>query len=158
MFLQPGSYSDDENLTEESGYVPGRPGAQKSLLAGSTDKDTPEYYDKILLVWWPGVSRSDAKMPYPIVDRIEPKSDWTGYHNWSCFDMRLTGDASSHAVLHNIDPKRKVSFKFISDSIPDVRTVFFIRGKRYIFEKISATFTESGMSQLLKGDFYQIID
>ena len=37
----------------------------------------------------------------------------------------------------------------------DVRSVFHIRGKRYICEKITATFTEkNGMSQLLKGVFY----
>ena len=42
--------------------------------------------------------------------------------------------------------------------IPDVRSVFLIRGKRYICEKITATFTENGMSQLLKGVFYPIAE
>lgn len=61
-------------------------------------------------------------------------------------------------IMHNIEPKMKTTFKFIADNIPDVRSVFLIRGKRYICEKITATFTENGMSQLLKGIFYPVKD
>ena len=61
-------------------------------------------------------------------------------------------------IIHNIEPKMKTTFKFLADNIPDVRSVFLIRGKRYICEKITATFTENGMSQLLKGVFYPIVE
>lgn len=36
--------------------------------------------------------------------------------------------------------------------------LFFVRGKRYVCEKITATFTENGMSQLLKGEFWPLLD
>ncbi|MCH5234781.1 MAG: hypothetical protein J1E16_05755 [Muribaculaceae bacterium] len=156
IFLNVGAFDETSNhyLDIPSSDMTG---TQSSLLAGSKDSNS-EYYDKIYLGWWPGVTRTDAKMPYPIVDSIEVKDDWSRHTTWSCFNMRLTGAGSSHSIIHKIDPKRKVSFKFLADTIPDVRAVFFIRGKRYICEKITATFRESGMSQLLKGDFYQIID
>ncbi|MCI5715458.1 MAG: hypothetical protein MR279_02415 [Bacteroidales bacterium] len=52
----------------------------------------------------------------------------------------------------------KTTFKFLADTIPDVRSLFIIRGKRYVCEKLTATFTENGMSQLLKGVFYPILE
>ena len=61
-------------------------------------------------------------------------------------------------IIHNIEPKMKTTFKFIADNIPDVRSVFLIRGKRYVCEKMTATFTENGMSQLIKGVFYPIVE
>jgi len=53
---------------------------------------------------------------------------------------------------------RKTTFKFLSDTVPDVRALFLIRGKRYLCEKLTATFTENGMSQLIKGIFWPIAD
>ena len=35
--------------------------------------------------------------------------------------------------------------------------LFYINGKQFICEKITATFNEHGMSQLLKGDFYEVV-
>lgn len=36
--------------------------------------------------------------------------------------------------------------------------MFIIRGKRYLCEKMTATFTENGMSQLIKGVFWPITE
>ena len=72
--------------------------------------------------------------------------------------MRLNKDNNYHSALHKIENKTKVVFKFLSESIPDVRAVFLIRGKKYVCEKLTATFTEKGLSQLIKGEFWQIID
>ncbi len=57
-----------------------------------------------------------------------------------------------------VNPLEKMTVSFISTSIPDVRSIFYIRGKRYLCEKITATFTENGMSQLLEGEFYPLLD
>lgn len=76
-----------------------------------------------------------------------------------CFSLRINdGRVRRHKIIHPIEPKKKTTFKFLSDTIPDVRSVFLIRGKRYICEKLTATFTENGMSQLIKGVFYPIKD
>ncbi|MCM1164321.1 MAG: hypothetical protein NC339_08750, partial [Muribaculaceae bacterium] len=61
-------------------------------------------------------------------------------------------------INYHIEPKQKTTFKFLADTIPDVRSLYIIRGKRYICEKLTATFTENGMSQLIKGIFYPVIE
>ena len=63
-----------------------------------------------------------------------------------------------HRIEHSINTSQKFNFSFIADSIPNVRAVFYIGGHRYLCEKITATFTEDGMSQLLKGVFYEITE
>ncbi|MDE6553182.1 MAG: hypothetical protein K2K98_09545, partial [Muribaculaceae bacterium] len=68
------------------------------------------------------------------------------------------GVDSRWTPIYHIDRKRKVTFKFLSDDIPNPRALFFIHGRRYICEKITATFTEDGMSQLLKGEFWPLLD
>ena len=60
------------------------------------------------------------------------------------------------APIYTIDPTVKYDFSFLAKNIPNVRSVFYIKGKKYLCEKITATFTEKGRSQLLKGTFYKI--
>ena len=124
-------------------------GLQQMIEAG--EKESPsDYYDVVNLgIYWgyhkpgwvcPLVSGSFDSALYERSLRINDGADprWTTYHR--------------------IDRTRKVSFKFLSDDIPDPRAVFFIRGRRYVCEKITATFAENGMSQLLKGEFWPLLD
>lgn len=39
-----------------------------------------------------------------------------------------------------------------------VEILFIIRVKRYVCEKLTATFTSQGMSQLVKGSFYPVLE
>ena len=39
-----------------------------------------------------------------------------------------------------------------------VENLFIIRGKRYVCEKLIATFTIQGMSQLIKDSFYLVLE
>lgn len=77
--------------------------------------------------------------------------------------MRLTGSTGSNIAslqdqLPQINARQKFKFSWIGNDIPNPRAIFHIRGKRYLCEKITATFTEDGMSQLLKGEFYPLLD
>ena len=77
--------------------------------------------------------------------------------------MRLTAPESRETRTDNfrIDQSVKFTFKFLlkNDDIPNVRNVFFIHGKKYLAEKITATFSaETGMSQLLKMTCYRLMD
>ena len=75
--------------------------------------------------------------------------------------MRLSGKYAdtTRTATHNIDQSRKYTFQFLADSIPKVRSIFLIHGKKYLAEKITATFSaESGMSQLLKMDAYRMVE
>ena len=129
----------------------------QSLTAGEQTKKA-EYYDRIYVGWWDGALSSDGKLPHPFVEDVEIADDWTNFRNVH-FSLRINNQLlNRRRVVHAINPKVKKTFKFIADTIPNPRAVFFIKGKKYLCEKITATFTEQGMSQLLKGVFYPIAD
>ena len=129
----------------------------QSLTAGEQTKKA-EYYDRIYVGWWDGALSSDGKLPHPFVEDVEIAEDWTNFRNIH-FSLRINNQLlNRRRVVHAINPKVKKTFKFIADTIPNPRAVFFIKGKKYLCEKITATFTEQGMSQLLKGVFYPIAD
>ena len=76
--------------------------------------------------------------------------------------MRLTGSEKPETRTDNykIDQSKKFTFKFLvkDGPVPNVRSVFLIHGKKYMAEKITATFSaETGMSQLLKMVCYRIL-
>ena len=78
----------------------------------------------------------------------------------SC-SMRLTGTwtPSERNTYYRVNQQRKFTFSFLSDTIPDVRSIFYIHGKKYLAEKITATFSaETGMSQLMKMVCYRLKD
>ncbi|MBE6317849.1 MAG: hypothetical protein E7081_02615 [Bacteroidales bacterium] len=123
------------------------------------EKSNPEsFYDSLFVGFWNGVNIQPGRYPIPFIDDVFISSDWTKSYR-SGFSLRLKNIGA--ATLNNnykINHTQKFQFSFISDSIPNVRSVFFINGKKYLCEKITATFTENGMSELKKGVFYRIID
>ena len=130
-----------------------------------------EFFDKIYVGFWQkscngrynytdGDETDFARWPFPVRDSVEIDLDWTVYQNDE-FTLRIgngSDEVNSNQYLSQIDPTRKYTIKFLSNSIPNPRAIYFIQGKKYICEKLTANFTENGMSQLIKGEFYQIID
>ena len=130
-----------------------------------------EFFDKIYVGFWAtyangrynytdGDETDFARWPFPVRDSVEIDLDWTVYQNEE-FTLRIgngTDEVNTHKYFPTIDPTRKYTIKFLADSIPNPRAKFFIHGKQYICEKLTATFTENGMSQLIKGEFYQVAD
>lgn len=137
-----------------------QPFTMQSLSAGEREKKA-EYYNVIYVAWWDGAidTALNGQLPHPYVEDIEVLPDWSNFRNIH-FSMRINSTyTNSRRIVHQIETKQKTTFKFLSDTIPNPRAVFFIRGKRYLCEKITATFTaENGMSQLLKGIFYPVKD
>ena len=158
LFLSFASYDEDSTTGEdESAYPFSQTRSVQTLTAGEKDKKT-EYYDRIYVGFWDGSQNTFQKLPHPDVEDISIMEDWSNF-NYLHFSLRINnGQSRRSKIIHNIEPKMKTTFKFLADTIPDVRAVFYIKGKRYICEKITATFTENGMSQLLKGVFYPITD
>lgn len=157
LFLSFGSYNDttlaeDQDEDENSKFQ--NTNSLSSLVAGEESKAS-EYYDKIYVAFWDGSFFTMGKLPYPRVEDVEIADDWSSY-DIRHFSLRLNGKRATRSFLQKIEPSQKTTFKFLADSIPDVRSIFHIRGKRYICEKLTATFTENGMSQLIKGVFYPI--
>ena len=141
-----GTRPDDDEDAESKIY---QPTAMQRLQNGE-QKEKSEYFDKIYLAFWNGIHHNLGKLPCPNVDNFVVREDWSYYTANGSLKLQSN-------VNFKINPKQKYNFSFISDSIPNVRSVFFINGRKYLCEKITATFTENGMSQLLKGSFYLII-
>ena len=135
-----------------------QPFSFQALSAGEATKKA-EYYNVIYIAWWDGAGvPANGQLPHPYAEDIEIFPDWSNYtpiHS----NLRINNrNINAQRTVHAINPKQKKTFKFLADEIPNPRAVFFIKGKKYICEKITATFTENGMSQLLKGVFYPIVD
>lgn len=64
---------------------------------------------------------------------------------------------SAFAALPDVDTSKLYRYSFLSRRLPDVKHVFIISGKRYLCQRLTAHFTVSGMSELIEGEFYEII-
>lgn len=146
LFLNPSEYAESEELDEDGIRQP----LAYSMFMKGEKKDVPEYYDKIYLAYWNGESANERDFAS------------TNYQLPPCpkVDARFSLSNRMQRYLPgvSINPKEKLSVSWIGDSIPDVRASFLIHGKLYLCEKITATFSETGMSQLLKGTFFPITD
>lgn len=139
-----------------------QPNAGRAISEGEQDK-SDAYFDCIYVGFWDGTMRY-GKLQVPYIDCVA-MTDITDVR-YMYYSLRLNGtgyqdrnsSANNAGYLQNIDGKKKYTFSFISDNIPNPLSVFFIRGQRYVCEKITAKFTEKGMSQLIKGTFYRIMD
>ena len=160
LFLSFSSFDEDIHTTgeDEEQYPFLNTTSLYALAAGEKEKKT-EYYDRIYIGWYDGSNYYQGTgLPYPNVEDIVIADDWSNF-NYAHFSLRLNDSRVKRGqIIHSINPKMRSSFKFLADNIPDVRSVFLIRGKRFICEKVTAIFSENGMSQLLKGVFYPIKD
>lgn len=117
-----------------------------------------EFYDKIYIGWWDGSMDGWGKFPYPFTEDVVISDDWSGYFRPHT-SLRLNSFSRNAArEVLQVDTHQKTTFKFLTDTLPNPRSLFIIRGKRYVCEKITATFTENGMSQMVKGVFWPVID
>lgn len=162
VFLNCGSYGDAEEEDDEE---------KNQCFAYNTVNNTEkekgqEYFDKIYVGFWDGdynVQNLSKKNLYPLpwIDKL--CVDYFGNYNLTDknFSMRLKGTLvnDNWKVKNKIDQTKKFTFSFLVENgnIPDVKSIFYIHGKKYLAEKITATFTENGMSQLVKMVAYRII-
>lgn len=153
-----GSSGSDDTL--DSDYFDG--GGLAYGSAGYTiykgeQESSGEYYSQIFLGFWDGTNFCKGYLPRPILDRVTVNHDFS-YH-LSSYTMRINERVTDSPLdIYNIADKRKYNFSFLADDLPNPRAVFHIHGHRYICEKLTATFTERGMSRLVKGVFYMLED
>jgi hypothetical protein len=156
LFVDCGTLGDDEENAEDRDE--NQTQAVNTLAIGEKEKKE-EYFDKIHVGFWDGTyMKYHPQMPHPYVDRHEVKPDNTYTRNM--YSMRLTGKnmpitRESHFWVNQ---QRKFTFSFLSDTVPDVRSIFLIHGKKYLAEKITATLSDEGVSQLKKMTCYQMFD
>ena len=155
LFIECGTLGDDDENAEDNDENQTQP--VNTLAAGEKEKKE-EFFDKIYVAFWDGTyMKYHPKMPHPYVDRHEIKPDNSYTRN--TYSMRLTGSQrpATRQSYFWVNQQRKYTFSFISDTVPDVRSIFLIHGKKYMAEKITATFSaETGMSQVMKMVCHQV--
>lgn len=133
-------------------------GAASLAISKGETEGTDAYFDRIYMGFWNGTQYHKPYMPHPVVDRVEVTDNFEAI--LTPFSLRLNEGMweEKREVLHRIDGKQKVEFSFLSSVMPNPRALYYIRGGKYICEKITATFNEEGMSQLMKGTFYRVLE
>lgn len=116
------------------------------------ESENSEYFNALPVAFWDGAV-TDGQFPCPAIDWITINDDWT--YTIRPFSLRLTG-YMNYFPKTKINTASKYIFSFLSKEIPNVRSIFLINNQRFVCEKITATFTENGLSELMKGEFYAI--
>ena len=144
-------HTNDNNGWNASGQ---QLGVVNTLLQGEKEGRT-EFYDKLYLGFWDGHLLNQYLFPFPVIDTVTTIGEQGFYEKNMSLRLRDRGKYGQGA-MYNIETSVKYTFSFLADDIPNPRALFYIKGQRYICEKITATFSEIGMSQLLKGVFYKV--
>ena len=156
--------------------VPIQWGALPTVSAGKREKSGAVFDKLFVAFWWGSYMMFSPRHPHPWTDTFDldysyyaptPNSNsgvlsvtWNRINSGKTCSLRINNAAYGQGIerdtFYPVDQKKKYTFSFLADKIPNVRSVFHIDGKRYLCEKLTATFTEDGMSHLLKGQFYKI--
>ena len=145
--------------TDDTNYDDGelaQSNAGREIERGEKEKAV-EYLDKLYIGYWDGVNRNNGLFPKPIIHTLETNNEFQRIDYPYGLSLNRVSSVIDRGIIPMIDGKKKYQFSWIGYSIPDVKAIFNIYGKKYMCEKITAQFTEDGMSQLLKGVFYRII-
>ena len=166
MFLKPGSLANATEPDVDSDaagivYPNNKNGSYQTwadaAIQNGDDADSTEYYDCIYVAFWDGRCYDPDGYVYPMTDKTGISQSWKLFQ--SPYTLRLRNHSGLFInALPKIKVNHKTKFSWLSDTIPSPRAIYHIGGKRYLCEKITATFTEHGMSQLLKGEFYPLLD
>mgnify|MGYP007069891837 CR=1 FL=1 len=160
------SYNSGSSTQDDTDYNSGalaQTNTGRAIAKGEQDRNDA-YFDKLYVGFWSGrVLGTTNRLPHPITDKIEVTDDFSvTYYSYSLrINQAQEKDKDGIPLKYtcNIDNKKKYTFSFLSDTIPDPRALFYIEGSRYVCEKITATFHEgTGKSQLLKGVFYRVME
>ena len=143
------------------------------VLKGGEQKET-EYYDKLWVVLHSGTMNKygyhvntrkfepEGRDQYlaTIVQAYEgepPLYDYT-VHEYDYTLSPADSTIKSYSSLPKVDETQLYRYKFLGTTIPSPTSVFLINGQKFACLRITAHFTPSGMSELLEGEFYRIID
>ena len=153
LFLDCGEYLNSANSMIPWDY------ANQKLSAGESERSV-EYFDKLYMGFWNGSTYNAMYGHYthPVIDHILTYPRQMDFE-LTYFSMRLRSPIMiTNNATHKIASNRKYKFSFLAKDVPNVRSLFIIHGQRYICEKITANFTENGMSELMKGEFWLVED
>lgn len=130
------------------------------LLEEGEDDGSKAYFSNMSVGFYPGASECSrgGNEIYPIVDNLEFDQFWQPWRPENPeYTLSLQDRAGKFAGIPEIDGLVRHEFSFLADTLPDVRSIFLIRGNLYVCEKLTATMSGSGMSRKIKGTFWRIV-
>ncbi len=155
VFVECGTLGDD--VEDAADRDENQTQAVNTLVIGEQQKKE-QFFDKLYVAFWDGSYMSYyPQSPRPYVDMHEFRGD--NVYLRQNYSMRIAGATTppSNETNYRVNQQRRFTFSFLADAIPDVRSIFLIHGKKYLAEKITATFSaETGMSQLMKMVCYRM--
>lgn len=165
MFLFPGSYSEDHQFEGELDIIDRNnddfqaPLEPLQIILNGDQGNVAEYYSNIFVGYWKEKQhfpyRDKLDLPHPLIEGVTITRGLGLIRN--NFSLRLNdGSIGKRYRGIDLDIERKYTFKFLSDTIPSPRAVFFIRGKKYLCESLTCVFTDRGRSNLIKGEFWAV--
>ena len=155
-----------------------QPYSYKFVKNGEKNKKTN--FSNLQVAFWYGMSNlrwgADGDLPHPFIDKYEFITVWSytyinenniDFGQWQVVQNPGNGSLRLNTSLYGmgakmddwikIDTNKKYEISFLADDLPDVKSVFIIRGKRYLCASIKTEITTQGMSRLKKGTFYRLL-
>ena len=152
-------------------------GAFPSVSSGEQQKSGAVFDKLFVAYWWGDYTKCKPRLPHPwtdtfdmtysyvlpqvLTDTSQVQIVWGVIYSGKSLSLRINnrayGQGTQRATFTEVDQKKKYTFSFLAEEIPNVRSLFHIDGKRYLCEKLQVTFTEDGMVSLIKGTFYKIV-
>lgn len=147
----------------------------KYIKNGDQNKKTN--FAHLQVAFWYGMAHrtwgNTGELPRPFLTNKEFVTVWNYYggNNVSLYQRQVVLNPGNGSLRLNtslygmgakmdewikIDTNKKYEISFLSDDLPDVKSVFIIHGKRYLCAEIKTEITTDGMSQLKKGTFYRV--
>lgn len=168
IFLYPVAFAED---SAEFGEIEDSPNVNSKdyvaklepveMIMSGDKGDKAEYFSCIHVAYYKepilDYYAAEVMLPRPFVENVYINSAL----NYRTFDFSLRlndGSVMSRFRGVKLDIRRKYKFDFLADEIPDPKAVFYIRGKKYLCEKLTCKFTEEGRSRLIKGEFWPFLE
>lgn len=149
------SYTNtDETNDNEDDADYSQPEIYKAIANGESKK--PEYFDKLYIGFFPGYQNFHNQIGLrPVTSNIE-MFDRMSCYQFPDYSLRLNcGFSRGIDRYKDIDAKKLYKFSFMSDTLPSPRAAYIIKGKKYVCAKLTTEFSATGMSHLIKGEFYR---
>lgn len=126
-----------------------------AVRAGESKDESVEYYSELFV----GYLSPDRTSLLPHVLPWSYDVNSRNLDTQTAFSMRINSNRpTAWRGLPTIHEAIKYTYRFHSLSLPDVRSIFFIKGDYYLCKKMTAKITSRGMSPRIEGEFYKIKD
>lgn len=150
IFLECGSYEGGDYTDDDK-----QPRATQIIKNGEKSSSNG-FYDKMYVAFITPKNEMGQYKPCPMIDPYYLDKDNNIHMQHATMRLKGAQSQQKREQVLSIDMKKKYSFSFLSEELPNVLSIFIIHGKKYLAEKITATFNEAGISKLMKLTAYRI--